>query len=108
MASPILDTPPPSPQMDEASMRGLAGPEAAFPDIGGILEKAREIEMNVLLLAQVFPTGAPEFNQALDMIKNGVAKGVAQSGQSPGSSPEDVGAQFPGGGFTAGLATGPK
>jgi hypothetical protein len=94
--------------MEEASMRGLAGPEAAFPDMGGILAKAREIEMSVLLLAQVFPAGAPEFNQALDILKHGIAKGVAATGEAPGGSPEDVGAQFPGGGFTAGMAAGPK
>jgi hypothetical protein len=70
--------------------------------MGGVLDKAREIEESILLMAQVFPAGAPEFSQALDLIKSGVAKGVAQSGET-GGRPEEPGAQFPGGGLTSGM-----
>ena len=84
-------------------MRGLAGPDALMPDLGGVLDKAREVEESILLLAQVFPAGAPEFSQALELMKSGVAKGVAQSGEAPGGQPTEPGAQFPGGGLTAGM-----
>jgi hypothetical protein len=94
--------------MEEASMRGLAGPEPAFPDVGGGIALGRKAETIILLLAQVFPAGAPRFNKVLGELKEAIAEGISASGQIPGSSPEDVGAQFPGGGFTSGIATGPK
>lgn len=87
----------------------VGGPEAAGgPDqlIKGILGLGKQIEQTLISFAQAMPNGAKYFQQANELIKQGIASEMSAAGgtgeQPPAGSPTDVGPQFPGGGFSSG------
>lgn len=73
----------------------------------GVLNLGKQIEETLIRFAQAMPEGAKFFTQANDLIKQGIASSMAAATGGPGgggeappaTSPTEVGAQFPGGGF---------
>lgn len=109
---PALDAPPPNPTSPPGSFGGVpAGPQPGTPDAGGgnpkqgLVKAGSVVEQALVQLAKMAPTGAPEINQARELIKQGLAKELAAAGQAPATSPTATGAQWQGGGFGAGGAT---
>lgn len=87
----------------------VGGPGAAGgPDqiIKGILSLGAQIEQTLLNFAKAMPQGAKFFQQANELIKQGIAAemnaAAGQGEQPPASSPTATGPQFPGGGFGSG------
>lgn len=83
-----------------ASAQGAApSPEAVVQGIG---QMASMIESALVAFAQAMPEGAQEFDQANELIRQGVAKAMQAQGMLPGmgAPPAAAGRAFPGGGFT--------
>lgn len=82
---------------------GPGGPEQL---IKGILSIGAQIEQTLISFAQAMPQGAKFFQQASEMIKQGIAAEMNAAGgsseQPPAASPTAAGPQFPGGGFGTG------
>ncbi len=102
---PLLDSTPPSPQLGAAqspSLSGLTGgggPEGPTPgiDIGGIVQVGQQVDESLLLLAQAIPSSAPELSQARELVKQALAKALAEAPPAAGGpSPTESGTQFPG------------
>ena len=102
----LLDSTPPSPQLQTAqapSLSGLVGPggpgggELPGVDIGGIIQVGQQVDESILLLAQAIPSSAPELSQARELVKQALAKALAAAPPAAGGpSPVETGAQFPG------------
>ena len=104
----LLDSTPPSPQLQTAqspSLSGLVGgggpegPGGPTPgiDIGGIIQVGQQVDESLLLLAQAVPSSAPELSQARELVKQALAKALAEAPPAAGGpSPVETGAQFPG------------
>jgi hypothetical protein len=60
-----------------------------------IVAKAADADRFLTVLAQVLPKGAQEFAQCKQLLQQGLAKAL-QDQPSAGSSPTEVGSQFPG------------
>ena len=88
----------------------VGGPGAAGgPDqiAQGILALGQQIEKTLINFAQAMPEGATFFQQANELVKQGIAASMAgaagaSGGQPPAASPTSVGPQFPGGGIGSG------
>jgi len=94
----------------------VGGPQADSGDpskiIEGILALGQSIEQTLLSFAQAMPEGARFFQEANELIKQGIAAEMAASQNgggagaaapaAPASSPTNVGPQFPGGGLGSG------
>lgn len=106
----LLDSTPPSPQLQGAqggggpSLSGLVGPEGApgeggLPgvDIGGIIQVGQQVDESILLLAEAIPFAAAELSQARVLVKQALAKALAEAPPAAGGpAPTETGAQFPG------------
>ncbi len=108
----ILDSPPPSPQLEQAggvpSMQGLlSDPNAMMPgpDMDGIIKLGQTIDESLLLLAQMLPQGSESIGQARELIM--MVLGQASQDMPMGPPPRDVeglattGQQFPGAPITS-------
>lgn len=104
---PVLDSPPPSPQLNAAqqpSLGGLVGGaggpgagEVPGIDVGGIVQVGQQVDESILLLAQAIPSSAPELSQARELIKQALAKALAAAPPAAGGpAPTETGTQFPG------------
>lgn len=104
-----LDQPPPNPFQG-----GAGGPGGGLPPTGmqnpaqtlgsGLMGMGEQVEKAILDLARAFPAGANEFQQAIELLKAGLARGLESGmGPPPSVSPTNAGPQFPGGGFTSGM-----
>jgi hypothetical protein len=94
----------------------VGGPQSAGQDpqnvIEGILSLAQNIEQTLLTFAQAMPTGARFFQEAVEIMKQGIAAELQAAQGGPGgqggappptaASPTNAGPQFPGGGFSSG------
>lgn len=60
-----------------------------------IVAKAADADRFLTVLASVLPQGAREFAQCKQLLQQGLAKAL-QGQASAGSSPTDIGSQFPG------------
>lgn len=113
-ASP-LDTAPPSPQAMGASPQGAPNqfsleqiapplPSGMMPPemLTAVLESAQNIGNLLDSYAQALPDLAPDFGQVKDLLQSVLAK-VMIAGAQP-ISPTASGQQFPGGGFSRGIA----
>ena len=91
----------------------VGGPGAAGgPDqiAQGILALGQQLEKTLINFAQAMPEGAQFFQQANELVKQGIAASMAGAsggagaggGQPPAASPTSVGPQFPGGGIGSG------
>ncbi len=109
----LLDSTPPSPQLQTAqgggpggpSLSGLVGPgqggpeEGGLPgvDIGGISQVGQQVVESILLLAEAIPVAAAELSQARELVKQALAKALATAPPAAGGpAPTETGAQFPG------------
>lgn len=104
----VLDSTPPSPQLGAAqspSLSGLVGDQGAPPgagmtpgiDMGGIIQVGQQIDESLLLLAQAAPSSAPELTQARELVKQALAKALAEAPPTAGGpAPTETGTQFPG------------
>ena len=106
----LLDNTPPSPQLQTAqspSLSGLVGPGGPGGpdaggltpgiDIGGIVQVGQQVDESLLLLAQAIPSSAQELSQARELVKQALAKALAEAPPAAGGpSPVETGAQFPG------------
>jgi len=98
----MLDSPPPSPQLQAASPSPSFGgltPDAAMgpqPDMGGLLDLGMQIDDSLLLLAQAAPVSAQEISQARDLVKSAIAKVVMSTSGAGGGTGTLTGNQFPG------------
>lgn len=86
-----------------ASAGAQQSPEAIAQ---GILQMGSIVEQVLTAFAQAMPDSAKDFDQANEMIKSAIARGMQAQGMSPAGSPAAPGAgpktgqQFPGGGMT--------
>lgn len=88
---------------------GGAGPTAA-PDLSGVMALGQKITEAILSLASALPGQAGLFDQARELIENGIAQALqsqsatraGMSGAPSGQASTQAGPQFPGGGFGAG------
>lgn len=108
----LLDSTPPSPQLQSAqgggpSLSGLVGPEGeggapgegGLPgvDIGGIIQVGQQVDESILLLAEAIPFASAELSQARELVKQALAKALAAAPPAAGGpSPTETGSQFPG------------
>lgn len=108
----VLDSTPPSPQLGAAqspSLSGLVGGQGAPPpggpgagmtpgiDMGGVIQVGQQVDESILLLAQAIPSSAPELSQARELIKQALAKALAEAPPTAGGpAPTETGSQFPG------------
>jgi hypothetical protein len=58
------------------------------------------VEQVLTAFAQALPESAKEFDQANEIIKGAIAKGMSSQGLIQGGPPGKTGAAFPGGGAT--------
>ena len=89
----------------------LGGPQGPGTDpqqiIKGILSLGQQVEQTLIQFARAMPAGAQMFQEANELIKQGIAAEVGAAGggegeQPPASSATNVGPEFPGGGFSGG------
>ncbi len=91
----------------------VGGPQAGgSPEqvLQGILGLGEQIEKTLMTFAQAMPEGAKFFQEANELVKQGIAAAMSAAqggGANPGAgapavSPTNAGPQFPGGGFASG------
>ena len=130
-----LDAPPPSPVTSPPAARestklgmltggappmpgaggsgGMPGMGSSAPDLSGVMALGQKIDEALLALADVMPESAGQFDQARELVANGVASYLQKQGSTPGvpgvpggtaGMPRGDAAsnQFPGGGFGQG------
>ena len=92
----------------------VGGPQAGgSPEqiMQGIMGLGEQIEKTLLTFAQAMPEGAKFFQEANELVKQGIAaamsatQGASGGGDAgaPAVSPTNAGEQFPGGGFASGV-----
>jgi hypothetical protein len=88
-----------------------AGQPTGAPDLSGIMMLGQKVEEALMSLATALPAQAGTFNQAAELLKNGIAQALqsqpgggptAGGGAAPAGAVSQAGPQFPGGGFNAG------